>query len=215
MKVGTDGVLLGAWADPGDASLIVDAGAGSGLLALMMAQRTSPEVRVIAIEISPEAAADADDNVMTSPWRDRIEVVRADCLTFPLPADRKVMLISNPPFFSEPLRSPEAGRALARHGEEFVVMSLIDFAATHHDPVLAFIAPTQRDDEVEFRLALRRLTPNRICHVVTREGREPLRTLWQASRRGPVRRESLTVRDSGNRYTPEYLSLTSEFYLDR
>lgn len=214
MKVGTDGVLLGAWADPSGASLIIDAGTGSGLIALMMAQRV-PGARVKGIEISPDAAADAAANVAASPWPDRVEIISGDCLDYTLPAEERILIVSNPPFFAEQLRSPDTGRALARHGGAFDVISLIDWAALHPEPNLAFIAPTSRDDEIDFQLALRRLVANRICRVTTRDGRPPQRTLWQVSRHGSTIESSLIVRDRENRFTEEYIRLTSPFYLDR
>lgn len=214
MKVGTDAVLLGAWTDLAGASLLIDAGAGSGLIALMLAQRTQ-DVKVTGIEISPEASADARANAASSPWSDRVEIIEGDCLSYPLPQEEKILIVSNPPFFAEQLRSPDTGRALARHGGGFDVISLIDWAAGHPDPILSFIAPASRDEEIEFQLALRRLVANRICHVTTREGRNPQRTLWQVSRHGNTTQTELTVRDRENRLTEEYIRLTSPFYLDR
>ena len=221
MKVGTDGVLLGAWADPSGMSRIVDAGAGSGLIALMMAQRTAgvtPPVSVTAVELSAGAAADARDNVAASPWEARVKVVEGDCLTFTpqdAGAEGPLMVVSNPPFFAEALRSPDAARALARHGDEFDVVSLIDMAARLGASQLAFIAPTNRDGDVEFRLALRRFSPRRICRVATRAGRPPQRTLWQASvKSGPAVVTDLAIRDTSGALTPEYVALTSAFYLD-
>lgn len=224
MKIGTDGVLLGAWAPVEGYGRIIDAGCGSGLLALMAAQRSavaSPRCAITGIEIDPGAAADARANVAISPWSAMIEIVEGNILNTPLPTrngDCPTMIISNPPFFNETLRSPSAARALARHGCEFGVESLIDLAAHYLGPQdrLAFIAPATRDDEIEFHLELRRIGIVEKCSVATRAGRPPSRTLWLAGP-GPSesRHTSIAIRDTDNRFTLQYLQLTSPFYLDR
>lgn len=224
MKIGTDGVLLGAWAPVEGCGRIIDAGCGSGLLALMAAQRVapvSPGCTITGIEIDPGAAADARINVAASPWSGMIEIVEGDILEITLPprkGDTPTLIISNPPFFNEALRSPSATRALARHGSEFGVGTLIDLAARTLGPSdsLAFIAPATRDDEIELSLELLRLGIVERCSVTTRAGRPPSRMLWHVSPGAIDRRlTTLTIRDLDNRYTSQYLQLTSPFYLDR
>ena len=129
MKVGTDGVLLGAWASADDAQHILDVGAGCGLVALMIAQR-APEAHVLAIEIDGSAAAQALENVQQSPFADRVEVLCDDFVAFAAnletspastssqpfnPAQHYDLIVSNPPFFEENLLPPDARRANARH----------------------------------------------------------------------------------------------------
>lgn len=110
MKVGTDGVLLGAWALCSSESDILDIGAGTGLLALMMAQRF-PLSRVTALELDADAALQAAENVSRSPFADRIRVVQGDVRDF---QGRWGCIVCNPPFFSEDICSPHDGRHLAR-----------------------------------------------------------------------------------------------------
>lgn len=218
MKTGTDGVLLGAWAEaPEGVRSIVDIGCGAGVIALMMAQRY-PSAMVTGVEIDPGAAADARDNIASSLWADRVSVVEADATVWnpaELPAPR--LIVSNPPFFSEALRSPDAERALARHGDTLTPVTLIAAASrlmTSADDRLAFISPADRDEEIEFALAMARLHPLRRCAVTSREGKAPYRTLWLAS---PVATlcscGSLAIRDVSNTYTREYSDLTGDFYL--
>lgn len=133
MKVGTDGVLLGAWAALDGAQRILDVGAGCGLVALMVAQR-APEARVTAIEIDEAAAVQAYENVQQSPFADRVEVRCDDFVAFagPVTFQPKLsqlaisrpetselksydVIVSNPPFFEEDLLPPDAKRANARH----------------------------------------------------------------------------------------------------
>lgn len=114
MKVGTDGVLLGAWAEivPAEAR-VLDVGAGCGLISLMLAQRF-PAARITALELDSAAAEQAQENVLASPFGSQIEVVRGDFCSHPFetPFDA---VVSNPPFFEEDLLPPDAERASARH----------------------------------------------------------------------------------------------------
>lgn len=221
MKVGTDAVLLGAWADSDGVSSIVDAGCGSGILALMLAQK-SHEAKIIAVDISEDACGDALKNIKKSPWHDRIKVRCSDLTNdFPL-TSHPLLIISNPPFYNESLKSPDSSRALARHGNDFGVKELIELAAEQLTTVkdtLAFIAPVSRDDEIEFMLSLNRLSPRRICRVFSRIGKAPLRTLWQVGREASdaprLIREELYIRDRNNNLTADYMQLTSDFYLDK
>ena len=97
MKVSTDGVLLGAWAPVEGARRILDIGTGTGLLALMLAQRTTADVQIAAVELDPAAAAQAAQNVLDSPWAARIRVHQAAIQTFSAaPFD---LIVCNPPYF--------------------------------------------------------------------------------------------------------------------
>ncbi len=220
MKVGTDGVLLGAWVECSTAASIIDAGCGSGIISLMMAQRNHC-AKIIGVDIDMEACGDAKTNVGKSPWSDRVEISCGDVLsmnrdTLPSP----LLIISNPPFFNETLRSPDADRSLARHGEGFEVNSLIELAdrliSTPED-TLAFIAPASRIDEIEFQLSLHRLDVRRRALVFSREGRKAMRMMFQAGRGIKEHMSDIPViiRDFNNNLTDQYRKLTSDFYLDR
>ena len=115
MKVSTDACLLGAVADAQGAARVLDVGTGTGLLALMLAQRFA-ETAITALEIDPAAAAQAAANVQSSPWASRIEVrpqsLAAYAATAPAPFGH---IVCNPPFFREALPAPEAARRRARH----------------------------------------------------------------------------------------------------
>ncbi|MFR1987405.1 MAG: tRNA1(Val) (adenine(37)-N6)-methyltransferase [Prevotellamassilia sp.] len=114
MKVGTDGVLLGAWADLSETTRILDLGCGSGLIALMAAQR-NPQALVKGVEIDEAAAADAQANVAASPFHERVQITCADALTLSAPSFEADCILSNPPYHEEELLPPEAQRAAARH----------------------------------------------------------------------------------------------------
>lgn len=221
MKVGTDGVLLGAWVDVSGVSNVLDVGCGSGLIALMIAQRAEG-ASVTGVEIDSNACADAADNILRSPWHDRVAVVNCDIAEFKSQFESPLLIVSNPPFFTERLHSPDSARSLARHGCEFGVKELIGFSAQRlklECDSLAFIAPAERDDEIEFELALNRLRVWRKLSVSSRDGRAPFRTLWQVVKEGKnyisPEFSYLCIRDSKNELTDEYINLTTEFYLDK
>lgn len=222
MKIGTDGVLLGAWADARGARSIIDVGTGTGLIALMMAQRHEG-VGVTGIDVDSAACCDAMANVAASPWAGRVEIMEADVLSWLLPAAlaHPVCIVSNPPFYTEALRSPDSSRALARHGDGLGVESLLAWAArvmTCDADSLSFIAPAGRDDDLQYHMSLQRLAPVRITDVVSREGRPPVRRLYEVMRESavssPCRRDTLVIRNASGRYSEAYVSLTGNFYLD-
>ena len=95
MKVGTDGVLLGAWTDVSHSCRLFDIGTGTGLIALMLAQRC-PKASITAIDIDAEAVEQAHENILSSPWKDRVEVLLQDICTFPANQQFNT-IVSNPP----------------------------------------------------------------------------------------------------------------------
>ncbi len=220
MKVGTDGVLLGAWVTGRDYRAVIDAGSGSGLLSLMMAQRF-PQAEIIGVDIDANACLDAEENVADSPWKDRIHIRCGDVLDMSRDnLESPLLLISNPPFFNEELHSPIAGRAIARHGEGFDIESLIRLGGKFlrdSEDRLAFIAPSSRSGEIELALALSRLNIYRKAVVYSREGRPSLRTLYQVGK-GSVRaieEEVIYIRNASNQLSEQYKELTAAFYLDK
>ncbi|MBQ6939382.1 MAG: methyltransferase, partial [Muribaculaceae bacterium] len=115
MKVGTDSVLLGAWAKLPERGRILDIGCGTGILSLMVAQR-SPSLSITAIEIDPRATLQAQENVAQSPWQERIEVINGDFTKIANALNRQFeSIISNPPYFEQSLLSPDSARTTARH----------------------------------------------------------------------------------------------------
>lgn len=225
MKIGTDGVLLGAWTSIASSpATIIDAGCGCGLIALMMAQRTSASdniPNIIGVEIDAGAAADAADNAKASKWADRITIANSDIFDFDIAAQasRPLLIVSNPPFFKEKLQSPDRARALARHGGEFDVIELIKWSAgVISSPAdrLSFIAPAERDGEIDYALSLARLYPLEKCAVYSRQGGKPMRTLWLASSAPyTLKRTEIIIRNADNTLTDNYKNLTQSFYLDK
>ena len=136
MKVGTDALLLGAWTALPASGSILDIGCGSGILALMLAQRTAadPAIAVDAIELDPAAAAAAAQNFRQSSWDQRIRLIKGDILTYPGSADhpsgrRYALIVSNPPFFVAALKSANEQRRQARHTDSLSFAGLLQSAA--------------------------------------------------------------------------------------
>lgn len=125
MKVGTDGVLLGAWASGG--RRILDIGSGTGVIALMMAQRF-PEAEVEGLEIDPAAAAQAEENVAASPFAQHVTIHPVALQSFH-PAAPYDAIVTNPPFFLNSLKNPDRGRAMARHADSLPFPVLFHFVA--------------------------------------------------------------------------------------
>lgn len=146
MKVGTDGLLLGAWPHLGDARSILDIGTGSGLVALMAAQR-APNAEVTAVELEPAAAEQARNNFANSPFSHRLHLVEADALSWSTEAETGWdIILCNPPFFRNKPKSPDFARNLARHDDTLPIESLfraIDRLASARG-MLHVIWPTDR-----------------------------------------------------------------------
>jgi tRNA1Val (adenine37-N6)-methyltransferase len=112
-KVGTDGVLLGAYADVSGVKNIIDIGTGTGLIALMLAQRSDAEI--VAIEPDKDSFFQACSNIVNSKWNARIRVLNASLQDYDPGSEKFDLIISNPPFFTDSLRNPDKGKAVARH----------------------------------------------------------------------------------------------------
>lgn len=220
MKVGTDGVLLGAWTDlylcPGNAGrerYVLDIGAGSGVVSLLLAQRYHA-ARIEAIECDEDAFIDLTCNITNSRYAGRINAINVDFQQFrPL---RKVdLIVSNPPFFTESLRSPVAARSLARHADILSPFTLIDYAREHlaGNGMLAMITPAMLEDEITYSAEMSHLKVRRLTRVKTREGRIAERILWQFARQdGHLDDKTVTIRSAENEWTREYRDLVGPYY---
>jgi tRNA1Val (adenine37-N6)-methyltransferase len=144
MKLGTDSILLGAWASVPATGRILDVGAGSGVLSLMLAQRSRDAV-IYGVEIDLESAVQAAENAADSPWADRIQITASSVQQFARsqPEASFQLLISNPPYFSEALQPPLERRRHARHAIELSHVELLRTASRllHPEGVLALILP--------------------------------------------------------------------------
>lgn len=213
MKVGTDGVLLGAWARVEHCSRVLDMGTGTGLVALMIAQRSG--AHIVAIDLDADAVAQAAENVEASPWSGRIQVVEADARTISdsQPFDA---VLCNPPFFENALKSPDAARTMARHTDTLSFDELTRSAARLLAPEgeLSVIIPYDRAHDMTVSAACCGLFATRQTIVVPVEGGKPKRILMSFTREGASHAvETLCIHDAQRHYTPECVRLVNEFYL--
>ena len=125
MKVGTDGVLLGAWCDISNVTNILDIGTGCGLIALMLAQRTI-DVNIDAVEIDYPAFIEASENFANSPWQNRLNLQNADFNQFSSISTKKYdLIVSNPPYFNNSLHSVNGSRTTARHSKSLTIQDIV------------------------------------------------------------------------------------------
>lgn len=215
MKIGTDGVLIGAWASCSDARHVIDVGSGCGLIALMIAQRSN--ARIDAIEADRDACEDALSNITASPWHGRIKLHNLDFLRFK-PTHKADLIVSNPPFFNEQLKSPDTSRSLARHEGELNYCSLVDYAALNLSPTgrLSFIYPFGREDEIIYKAEFNHLKLRRICHVAKSSDQQPIRTMFEFCRiDGSIEYDRLDLYEGQDMtHTSYFTSLCRDFYLN-
>ncbi len=214
MKVGTDGVLLGAWCSSQSARRIADVGTGTGLISLMCAQRNAT-AKIDAIEIDSSAAKCARENVARSVWNDRIEVIESAIQQFST-EERYDLIVSNPPYFSETLQSPDPSRATARHNCSLPHRDLIDAAKRLLTPDgrLSIILPADESRRFAMQAVVAGLHLRRRCDIATKKGAAPKRTMseWSLAT-GEASIEELTLSAEDGSRSEEYSRLTEDFYL--
>lgn len=216
MKVGTDGVLLGAWTSVQNAHKILDVGTGTGLVALMLAQRSLPDADIVALEIDETAAGQARDNVTRSPWKERVEVVQADFRSYQS-SDKFDVVVSNPPYFVDSLECPDRQRNAARHNDSLTYEELLEGVAglLAEDGAFTIVIPVDVADRVKMIAAVKNLYAVRQLNVITKPGGVPKRTLitFTFSNQECVVEELLTEL-ARHQYSEEYIALTREYYLN-
>lgn len=216
MKISTDGVLLGAWADCTRAKLIADIGSGSGLIAMILAQRC-PSAEILAVEIDSKACTDAAANFSLSPWPDRLTLCNANFAEW-TPASKLDAIVSNPPFFNSALHSPDASRAMARHtdsGLDYHSLAARASSLLSDEGTLSMILPADDEDDAIFNAELSHLHLRRLCHVHSKPSAPAIRILTEFSRRGCTPEISrLDIHEASGNYSEEYRKLTSDFYLN-
>lgn len=213
MKVGTDGVLLGAWTDVEQARRVLDIGTGTGLIALMAAQRSRAEV--CGVEVDEEAAGQACENADASPWKDRIRIICKPVQAYADEAGFDV-IVSNPPYFQEQTFCPDSQRNGARHTDGLSFEELLEAVSRllTAEGVFYVVLPAGAVDRFVGLAAERHLYPCRHTRVHTKPDVPSKRSLLGFSRCIlPCREDSLVVELERHVYSPEYIRLTRDFYL--
>lgn len=215
MKIGTDSILLGAWANCYNKSNILDIGTGTGVLALMLAQKENKNI--FAIDIDKNAANLAKQNVNNSRWTSDIQVFHSSLQEFNLPVKKFNFIITNPPYFSKSLKSPQANRTTARHTYTLTHREIIDFYKNNlsEKGKSAIILPVVDGENFIKQSAEINLFCIRKCFVQPNQFKKPHRLLLEFSFEKQITQESEIIIENGVRhhYTDEYKKLTEEFYL--
>ncbi|MDR1114880.1 MAG: methyltransferase [Tannerella sp.] len=219
MKVGTDGVLLGAWVPVADnvTRSVLDVGAGTGLVALMIAQRNT-EAEIDAVEIDKDACIQASENVEKSPFKNRIKVIHQSFPEYAI-AKKYDLIVSNPPFFAHSLKSPDQKRNAARHNDTLPLRLLIGHATKMLSEYgrIALILPAQLSEELDFIIATHGLYQIRRTDVISAEGLISKRFLIELSSKNlPGKRlatDTLVLETNERKRTLQYQELTKDFYL--
>lgn len=218
MKVGTDGVLLGAWArlDPSQGR-ILDIGTGTGLIALMAAQRTEQwGAQIAGVEIDAGAAEDARDNFEDSEWSARLSVVECPIQEF-RPEEKFDHILSNPPYFVASLTSPNEARTTARHTTSLSFEELARSAAEllTKEGTLSLVLPYDAVGDMTLAAARYGLFLARREDIRTKQTAPPKRSLLEYRfEPRPTERTTLTIHIEGGDYSEEYRTLTKDFYLN-
>ena len=228
MKVGTDGVLLGAWAPiEHNPFSVLDIGAGTGIIALMLAQRTSADhsslkgeqaQQIDALEIDENAYEQAVDNFENSPWSDRLFCFHAGLDEFmDEPDDEYDLIVSNPPFYSEDYKTENESRDLARFQDALPFEDLVEAAdlLLSENGILAVIIPYKEEQKFIGLANDFDLFPIKITRVKGTPTTEIKRSLLAFSRNKPAQilSDELVIETARHIYTPEYITLTKDFYL--
>lgn len=216
MKVGTDGVLLGAWADVAHSKHILDVGTGTGLIALMVAQRSFAAID--AIEIDSDAACEARENFINSPWAERLSVINGDFADSGTLAGRVYdTIISNPPYFVNSLNCPDEQRNKARHTSTLsynvLIANIANLLAT--DGNVFLITPSDVEDLLTGIIADNNLFVCGKTYVLPTPNALPKRILWHISNsQKNYRQNTITIEVSRHVYTEDYIAMTKDYYIN-
>ena len=217
MKVGTDGVLLGAWTPLiNNPYNILDIGTGTGVIALMLAQRSHAE-QIDAIEIDDDAYEQATENFENSPWNDRLYCYHAGLDEFVDEVEEEFdLIVSNPPFYTDEYKSDNPQRDAARFEDAMPFEELVeaaDFFLSDHG-IFSLIIPYKEEEKIKSLCAERGLFPLKITRIKGTPASEIKRSLLAFSRveQTPLVDE-LIIETARHQYTTDYIALTKDFYL--
>jgi len=215
MKVGTDGVLLGAWADVENVKSALDIGTGSGVIALMIAQRCNAQIH--AVEIDSASAIQAKHNFELSQWGVRLSVDALSLQDYSKAHDTKFdLIVSNPPYFNKSLKSPSPERTIARHTDELPNADLLEGVKKHLSPDGRFCAifPYIEGNILIAEAANYGLYCNKTLFVQTKPNKPIIRMLVEFSfNKMRLPENAISIHTTDGDYTEEYKKLTADFYL--
>ena len=215
MKVCTDSCLLGAWTANliMDATKILDIGTGTGLLPLMLAQKT--KCNIDSIESDPESAAQARENTVESPWQNRIQIIEGDVRKYPF-RNKYDFIITNPPFYESDLRSPDAEKNKVKHDESLTLSQLLRVILSCLDKNGAFSILLPYHRTVYFENLATGNGLNLLEKLTIRQtpAHAPFRSilLFSAEKKREPLLSELTIKNERGKYSPEFSELMKDYY---
>ena len=217
MKIGTDAVLLGAWATVENyLNTVLDIGTGTGIIALMLAQRSNAEL-IDALEIDADAYEQCVENFENSKWSDKLFCYHASLLEFTEEIDDKYdLIVSNPPFYSEDYKTQNTKKDLARFQDAMPFEHLLESVSKllSENGIFSVIVPFKEEKDFVRLASNYNLYSNRILHVKGNPNSEIKRSLIEFSfNEITIKIEELIIETSRHQYTEDYINLTKDFYL--
>lgn len=218
MKLNTDGVLLGAWAPCKNAKTVLDVGTGTGIIALMMAQRIGHRAEIVGIDIDEGACRDATLNADQSPFRQQVSILNISAQNYVESVEKKFdLIVTNPPFFTDSTMPSLSSKAIARHTITLTHADLLDLSKNLLSPKGKFVAILPWVEAQKLIAIMRQENLHLIeCMEVYSKPDRPIERLLMCFSREPKRLENhkITLRDFDNTgYTEAYKSLVRDFYL--
>lgn len=217
MKVCTDGVLLGSWCTVEPAQTVLDVGTGSGVIALMLAQRNAT-ANILGIDIDADSVEQAQQNFLQSPFSQRLQAKCQDFNHHELPAASYDLIVSNPPFFTEDTLAPRPQRANARSTCSLPFAMLLAHSAMllNEQGRLAVVIPHSSAADFILTASMHGLHLHRRCDVRTTQRKTSKRTLLEFGKQSTSSVfTTLTIHGEKGGYTDEYIALTRDFYLQQ
>lgn len=215
MKIGTDGILIGAWVNVSKKFRALDIGSGTGIITIMLCQRNL-NLELDSIELSANAIMDAKINIENCNWSDRIKLFHQDLKKFH-PDSNYDLIVSNPPYFKKSLQPSNSERSKARHQNDLKLEDILKFSKQHltKDGSLNIILPFEQKSEAIEIAKKHGLNAIRECAVYPKPNKAPHRILIEFSRieNKQMIKESLVIEKAGrHNYSEDYKKLTREFY---
>lgn len=218
MKVGTDGILLGAWSQTTGKKRALDIGTGTGLVALMLAQK-EPSLDISALEIDTDALSQAKENIANSPWSAQVSLVSGDVIQWALDCNERFdLIVSNPPFFSGSLKSTDQKRNLARHNEHLSFEQLLSSAkkVVSDEGVFDLILPMSERENFLAACLQRGWYEEKHLLISHNIEKPPIRFLTRVRLSPSVNLSSncLAIRNMDGGYSDAFKTLCRDYYLN-
>jgi tRNA1Val (adenine37-N6)-methyltransferase len=215
MQIGTDAVLLGIWAEPENVRSILEIGTGCGVISLMLAQRL--QARIDAIDTDENSILQAASNFMNNPWGENLRAIRTSLQDFgPSCKNKYDLILTNPPFFTDSLKSPHPQKNLARHDNSLSRRELLDCVKPllEEDGLFLVILPAEASRKFSAMAEESELFIRRQMNIRPKQGKlvNRILTAYGFSHTTKVIPEELVLRNEDGKFTTEYITFTSAYY---